>query len=994
MFNIRSSLRHIGETAEFVLTDKFGCQTIFNDDTHAERSGLFTKLRNAAGEEFVAVLEEPTYRIASISRTVNGKNSGLYYAYVPDEGAGAGLIQSVTLRLSDVDVRRVVYSYYDGESLGGSARDLQSAIIEQFDSALGVWNEVGRTFYRYYVAGESSGFEHGLKFVVNSETCARLHRSGLRPESATDEQLAGFSDYHFFFDGARRVVREDVAAGTYTHTFEYSEGPWPTGAIWSTRTIETLPDGSTNTVYCNGWTQAVLKVFNSGGNTWCHAYAIDENGNYSMEATPAAVLEYSESTPSLFTLRGDEGLIKHWTYYNELTGGPRNALRASSISKGNTVGVFPMEEHDYTEVVNGASSTWFPYHDYAFLTEEGYSVATTYTYTFFPGTFQMQTRIATLPAVSGAQNGSDISNTRGEIFDIYGRRTWTRDERGFLTAFVTDPVTGALSRRIDDVNTAILPCPAGWETPDIEGAGQHLVSDFQRDIFGREIASYGPWHEIDRDGALIRIRRAAWTVYCDAEFETWSASGYVSGNAPHYIHTVMNPVNITRTDRDARVLDEIVAVRAGCYAKSNECFGKCGDAPVETCDRLDSTRDSFPQASWVRWTSTAYDMAYRTAWRRLYFNIPDAGAGLQGIHYGQTDFAYDSMGRVVRQQTPGRTITRTVFDGRGLDIATWVGTDDSGATPAHPDGEGAEGNNMTLITEREYDSGSVGGNGNLTMVTAWFSHEGGGENRITRFLYDWRDRRIQTNGEENFHEFYTLDFRGLVTVIERRGSETIDGTLLMRSTSDFDVRGRAWRRSVLSVEGGVANNIVSELFWYDATGNLMCRRSSNGNGYEKMAFDGLGRTVTKAKTCRSELPDYEEAGNLDSDTVMEQANLYYDAASNLITQRIRERNHNAAGAGGLKGPDEGQPSARTLYQCSWSDGIGRLLAAANYGTNGAETLARLALIPESTPLCLVSKTRYNARGEACAFMDPNGKVDVQVLDDAGRLIRTVENCHP
>ena len=37
---------------------------------------------------------------------------------------------------------------------------------------------------------------------------------------------------------------------------------------------------------------------------------------------------------------------------------------------------------------------------------------------------------------------------------------------------------------------------------------------------------------------------------------------------------------------------------------------------------------------------------------------------------------------------------------------------------------------------------------------------------------------------------------------------------------------------------------------------------------------------------------------------------------------------------------------------------------------------------------------YNARGEALCTVDPNGKVGIQEFDEAGRLIKTVENYQP
>ncbi len=981
-FNTVSQLRYDPAKHEYVLTDKNGGGTLFFDQTVSGRIGMFKGLRNPAGDEFLTVYASD--RIASISRVVNSKVSGIFYTYV---SAGSGLLASVTLRLSDVDVRKVGYAYYATGATGGSEHDLKSVVIEQWDANTSAWGVIGRTFYRYYISGETSGFVHGLKFVLHSESLARLTAAGLSPETATDAQLSGFADFRFYYDVVKRVVREDVAAGTYSHTFAYHDSN-VLDSIWSIRTTETLPDGAQNIVYTNGWNQAVFRIYRKGADEWYSAYAVDFDGNYVAEYSSAAIASYDETTAPLFVPHASEGLVRRWSYYYDPVGNtaPNNALEAERICKGGSTFGWKTKGYEYTRRSTTESAVWVAWKEHTYLDDElTPSAATTiFEYTWFTNSLQIETRTTVLPVVVAGQNGSGTANTRAELFDLYGRIIWSRDERGFLTAYVTDPVTGALSRRIDDVDTEILPCPAGWTTPD--GGGLHLISDFERDFFGREIASYGPEHDIDHDGVITRIRRASWVVYRDTAFETWSASGFVTGAAPNYAVTVVNPVSITRTDHDGRVLDEIVAVRLQQAEFPHQ-------AKLETTGLLNSASDSFPQETWIRWTRSHYDHAYRLDWRRLYFDIPTNGDGTPGFNYGQTEFGYDAAGRDVRQKTPGGTITRTVYYGPSWNKESWVGTDDTGATAAQP--SAAAPNNMTLISEREYDNGNARGNGNLTIVLAWPTHEGTPDPRVTVFLYDWRDRRISTHAEPTFHEFYTYDFRSLITATERRTSVAPDSLLLMRSTTDFDVMGRAWKRSVFSVEGGTAGNHISELFWFDASSNMICRRSLTGNSFEKSAFDSVSRLERSATTVRTGLPTYDEAGNLGADTVTEQSKFYYDDAGNQIKTRHRERNHDATGTGNLKGQvDDGQPAARTLYSCSWPDGVGRTVAVANYGTNGGDKVDRPALIPASTPLCLVSQTVYNARGEAAASVDPAGKVDKQEYDDAGRLTKTVENYQP
>ncbi len=117
----------------------------------------------------------------------------------------------------------------------------------------------------------------------------------------------------------------------------------------------------------------------------------------------------------------------------------------------------------------------------------------------------MQQKTTTLPAVPTEQNGSGVAATRKEVFDTYGNLTWIMDERGFITRLKYDVVTGAVTQRIDDVDTAqVSDEPAGWETPT--GGGLHLVTDFEHDDQGRITQTLGPVHTVDIGGTATSVR--------------------------------------------------------------------------------------------------------------------------------------------------------------------------------------------------------------------------------------------------------------------------------------------------------------------------------------------------------------------------------------------------------------------------------------------------------------------------------------------------------
>jgi hypothetical protein len=141
----------------------------------------------------------------------------------------------------------------------------------------------------------------------------------------------------------------------------------------------------------------------------------------------------------------------------------------------------------------------------------------------------VQQKTTTWPVIPTSQNGSGVAAQMREYFDVYGNLLWKMDERGFITGMTYDIPTGALVQRIDDVNTSLVAAPAGWTTP--AGGGLHLITDFEHDAQGRPTQSLGPWHEIDIDGVATNIRRATYTVYQDAQFQTWVGQGYAVGQA-------------------------------------------------------------------------------------------------------------------------------------------------------------------------------------------------------------------------------------------------------------------------------------------------------------------------------------------------------------------------------------------------------------------------------------------------------------------------------
>ena len=106
----------------------------------------------------------------------------------------------------------------------------------------------------------------------------------------------------------------------------------------------------------------------------------------------------------------------------------------------------------------------------------------------------------------------------------------------------------------------------------------------------------------------------------------------------------------------------------------------------------------------------------------------------------------------------------------------------------------------------------------------------------------------------------------------------------------------------------------------------------------------------------------------------------------------RSRWHDATGNGSLKGPSGAQPKSRDSYVAFWHDGVGREIAAADYGTNDNVGLpTRTDSPPNSDDTLLVGQTSYNVRGEVEIETNPANQAVRTTYDDVGRVTSVVQN---
>lgn len=527
------------------------------------------------------------------------------------------------------------------------------------------------------------------------------------------------------------------------------------------------------------------------------------------------------------------------------------------------------------------------------------------------------------------------------------------------------------------------------------------------------------------DGRMVRT--ANWTVYQDADRETWSAQGYAvessssssssGGDLPNYDYTLVNPVSIQKRNASGTRSESIQATRASTTGKL-------------------LASDTFAQSSYTRWTVSLANTKGQPIATRVYHLIPVSGDGSEGTNYNETTYGYDALGRQNMVKSPGGTITRTVFDRRGRAVCTYVGTVDAGASDADPSAgrepcafvassssssssaSESANNNMVLVSEQEFEdagcTGCSGGGGQLASATQYVDAN---TTRVTEFQYDWRGRQeyVIPPADDQGRTVYTrfhFDNLDQVTKVECYQEQYPSADLLLaRQESFFDDLGRTYetRRYAVNPTNGSVGNYLAGYSWFDASGNVIKQQGEGQRSFTKAVFDGLGRAIkqyvgydlgeapgctldsSSSSSSSGVAESYAVVTNIEGDTILKQTEPQFDGAGNVLVVTSRQRRHDATGTGELTTMSGSQPQARVSYVAYWFDEVGRQKAVANYGTNGDSSLSRPSTVPARSDTILVSTTEFDSAGQAYKTIDPAGREDRQEFDDAGRVTKSIQN---
>lgn len=329
---LRHQLEQLQVTGnDLLLTDQTGNRVLFYGLGNAVAASVRGKIKHSIDEagNASAYFYDANGRVNSIERVGRGVNEAFGYAYRPD-----GLVSSIarTVRRNGsapTIVRSAVYSYYSGAaSEFGETAQLQ--LVEIKDAAN---NVLTRYHYRYWRAGETQS-DTGvlakpgtLKYVISTGAYDRMAQAGQNPLTATNATMALYAEKYWEYDNHPRVLRQKLRGnevdGTGTQAFSYSISANPdTYNNWKTKTVETLLDGTTNTVYCNYASSVLVKITREAlapNREWIVAYRYDSQGREIWQASSSAFqgyapgnLEASDPLLGIGTTGNDSTYIKAW----------------------------------------------------------------------------------------------------------------------------------------------------------------------------------------------------------------------------------------------------------------------------------------------------------------------------------------------------------------------------------------------------------------------------------------------------------------------------------------------------------------------------------------------------------------------------------------------------------------------------------------------------------------------------------------------------------
>jgi YD repeat-containing protein len=1010
-------------------TDQRGTVTTFwgFDSLSGTAGGQFWKSVDAAGKTTycghattASTALSAGYSSGRILDLYDG--SGRNYHFTYGTSSGFTRLQQVQAKVYDGSawntVATVDYTYYDSSASAGHGLAGDLKLVTLTTPVAGSSAQVMNKYYRYYTnsgyvnSDGSRGTQHMVKLVVGYEGVRRYGASNL--DSATDAQLKEYSDAFIEYNSALKAYKVFFngecgcgGGGTngvyeidpYETNGSYSDGSGYT-TTWMRRTIVKQPDGKYMTQYFDEVGQSLGRVLTAGapatapGNTWASQLVRDSNGRVTEMWTPAATGSYTHSTGAFTANTSTDGMV---TAYGRVSSGDLAGLRNSVSITSNKTGASSSQISGLTmsarTMTVGASGVTIAdvtaSSSYPTTTAE-----TTYIWTtWWSGTASSPLYItpkivqSEAPAVTTGKNGPNTTTSTYTYFRQDGSVAFTKDQSDVLSYSKRDAFGRTISS-IADANTSTSgdynssdcggDAPSTWSLTT-SGTAIHAKSEMTYDDQSRLTTASRP----GVNGTITSTMKYATTS--DGRLATFAFPRTVST-------TLYGPASLSIVN----------------HAGKSELSATVGFSGGSTTSTPSTTIDT---TWWKNITSTIYDPPGAKVLESRSYTDASSFPGSAGTNYLATVYGYDEMGRRWRVVAPTGTISRTVFDERGLAIESWIGTCDSSFT-----GGSSGTDNMTKVESRQYDGGSAGGNGYLTTRT---QDPTGSAPRTSTMQYDFRGRLIvQTNPlpphsitkYDNLNrplaagQYSTTSGKSIST------DPTSDATGRMDLSETFyDERGKVYKtvRWEITQSTGATSGSVTTLNWYDADGHLV---KSKGAQITKKEYDRLHRATASyliGKTTDSD-SGYTSAMSVSSnDKVLEESHTGYHPTSGraLLQHSVMRHYDDTSGTGKLDSNADSDLlkvtitnlAGRAQISATWYDDWDRPTHMASLGTNGSssngETYDRGAASspPSRSDTCLVTSYTYDAWGRTSDVTDVNSVVTHTDFDNLSRKTAVWEN---
>ena len=635
--------------------------------------------------------------------------------------------------------------------------------------------------------------------------------------------------------------------GTYTYAYAESNNP-ATYNDWQYETVETLPNGTVNTTYSNfvGETLLVDQFVPSTDQDWVTDYQYNDYGEIQQIATPSAVTGFSSELAGLdVAISSDEGFV-----YTAMYTGPEDYgfgyLSSVYVQQGTGGTPQELSQTTYDDDPGSLATVLFVDTQTVFQ-GDGVDATTSYSYTFYSGTSQIEQETITLPFVSDqpGDTGTETSpDTETIVFNRQDQPVWTQDANGEINYTAYDPDTGAVVEQIQDVNSSTaesLDCPLAVA----DGTHLNLKTTYKVDLLGRTVEETDP-----KDNATF-------FVYYDALHEERIYSGFKDNGDGTYSEdtsSTMPPVQVIFNDltySEGGTLD-----LEGSYTETLSMQMPASDDLASS----DFNGVSLPVGGESIANVTALNLAImnqagQEIEQEAYFSLPSdllsdtylTGSGATSVlaaygdgsawsvgsgNFDPTKYQYNDLGELDRVQDADGNITRYVYDGLGRETSIWVGTNDSPYTPLgfdeptyywSPGSTESPDWNMVEITAYVYDNGNVG-DSDLTeeiQFPGGNSHCDASSFEVTQMAYNFEDQFIATKQGASVEEinsdipdgatYFTIDgIESAYYVVLTPSAET-DGTNRPITYYALDNLGDVTAQYVYAGSGVALSDLTSDL---------------------------------------------------------------------------------------------------------------------------------------------------------------------------------------